>query len=221
MSACCQSPCVWQRQAGVPLAVVRARQALGVADHVRQRDAVAVHQPERQPQRRLHLPRVVEDRRVARADVLDADRRPVEADRVPADRRERHELVDRAVRSITKCAHVPGQLVQLGIGRVGGERVPGGRERGRSPCSARRSPAGAEPPGAEAVVALRVRRGLRAARGSERDRLRDDRRPRGGDGRHSATASRNRTADGSGDYPLGRRSFEDDLDLGAWPGVSF
>ena len=40
-----------------------------------------------------------------------------------------------------------------------------------------------EPPGVDAVVPLRVLRGLGAARRPERDRLRDDRRPRRSDGR--------------------------------------
>jgi phosphoribosyl-ATP pyrophosphohydrolase/phosphoribosyl-AMP cyclohydrolase len=51
----------------------REPSGLVVADHVRQRDVERRHQPERQPLRRGQLPRVVEDRRVARADVLDAD----------------------------------------------------------------------------------------------------------------------------------------------------
>src|SRR2546427_723737 len=57
---------------GVELVVVRARQALVVADHVAERDAVLLHQPHGQPLRRCELARVAEDLRVARADVFDA-----------------------------------------------------------------------------------------------------------------------------------------------------
>src|SRR5215208_1542569 len=81
----------------VALVVVRALEALGVADHVAEIDAVAPHQPTRQLDRRAELAAVAEDLGVAEADVLDPDRRPVEADGVAAADAEPHELVDRAV----------------------------------------------------------------------------------------------------------------------------
>src|SRR5581483_8632169 len=42
----------------VALVVERAREALGVADHLRERDPVAPHQPERERERGAHLRRV-------------------------------------------------------------------------------------------------------------------------------------------------------------------
>ena len=124
---------------GKPLAVIRARQALCMPDHVRERDAVAVHQPERQLQRGAHLPWVVEDRRVARADVLDADRGPVEADGVAADRRQRDELVDRAV-AVDHEVRARSRQLAAAPGRAHRTRTCSTpTRRSCSRCSARRS----------------------------------------------------------------------------------
>ena len=98
MSACVQSPCVWQRQ-GAYSSWWYGEVRLSLWPITSPSEMlVPAHQPDGQRERRLQLPRVVEDRGVARADVLDPDRRPVQPDRVPAADAERHELVDRAVR---------------------------------------------------------------------------------------------------------------------------
>ncbi len=122
----------------VELLVVRARQALVVADDVAELDPELLRQPERQLERGGELARVVQDVRVAVADVLDPDRRPVEADGVPAARGQVDELVDRPVRVDDEVRARPGQLVQLG---VSGSRTRRSRRRSRSSrrCSARRS----------------------------------------------------------------------------------
>ena len=96
--------------------MVRRGEALVVADHVPERDPVPAHQPYCQRERRLQLPRVVEDRGVARPDVLDPDRRPVQPHRVPAADAERHELVDRPVRVDDEVRARAGQLVSSGSG---------------------------------------------------------------------------------------------------------
>ena len=62
------------------------------------------------------------------ADLLDPDRRPVQADGVTAADAERDELVDRAVAVDHEVRAVAGKLVQLRVGRVRGERVPGAGE---------------------------------------------------------------------------------------------
>src|SRR5947208_1323394 len=80
------------------LAVVRAREALVVADDVVDGNRVAAAQPAHEAQARGHLRPVAEDLSVGEADMLDADRRPVEADGVPAHGSQRHELVDPAAR---------------------------------------------------------------------------------------------------------------------------
>ena len=94
----------------VELLVERARQALVVADHVGQRDAVPRHQPGGQRERDAHLRRVAEHLGVGESDVLDPDRDLVQPDRVPAHDVERHELVDRPVAVDDEVRARAGQL---------------------------------------------------------------------------------------------------------------
>ena len=103
----------------VQLLVERARQALVVADHVRERDPVAP----------MSQSVSASDERICAAspstcasdsaDVLDPDRRPVEPDGVPARCVELDELVDRAVAIDDEVRARPRQLVQLGVRDVG------------------------------------------------------------------------------------------------------
>ncbi len=176
MSGRVQSPWVWQRHAGYRSRWIGARQALVVADHIAERDPVAAHQPGGEPERGGELARVAEDLPVARADVLDPDRRPVETDRVAAPDGQAHQLVDGAVPVDDEVRARAGPLVQLGVGRVGCERVPGGREalvRGVVLDDHARV---LQLPRRLAVVPRVVRGGLAQARGAERHGLPDDRR---------------------------------------------
>ena len=154
-----------------------------MADHVRATPIVAAAQPAREPQRRGHLARVAEDLGVAEADVLDPDRGVVQPDGVAAHDRAPDELVDRAVRSITKCAHVPGSSCSSESGRSGANVLYVCCEVSTSPCSARRSPSG------RAAGTSRSRSGgsrrppsRASALRAERDRPLDDRRLRRGGG---------------------------------------
>ena len=144
-------------------------------------DAVARLQPAREAQRRAQLLGAAEDLGVGVADVLDADRAVVEPDRVAADVPEADELVDRAVLVDDEVRAHAGPLVQLDVGRVGGERVPGRGER-RGDRVVLDDHLRLEAVGARAVVALGVRAGLGAAFGAEGDAAPDDVRARGGRG---------------------------------------
>ena len=97
----------------------------------RRADPVARLQPAGEPQRGAQLAPAAHDLGVGEADVLDPDRDVVEPDGVAA-----HHLSDTSwwivpSRSTMKCAHTPGPLVQLDVGRVGGERVVRGGVRRR------------------------------------------------------------------------------------------
>ena len=130
MSACCQSPCVWQRHGGIELAVVGARQALGMPDHVRQRDVVPVHQPERQRAAR----------RAAAAGCRGSTRRSCRRarSRSPSSSARRcggrSSSAGRAGRSCRRgrsrsARTCPGSSCSSESGASDGERVPGRRER--------------------------------------------------------------------------------------------
>src|SRR5438552_2975811 len=112
----------------VQLLVVRAREALVVADHVADLDVEAAREPGRELERGADLDLVVEDLPVARADVLDPDRDVVEPHRVPAHDVELDELVDRPVAVDDEVRAVSGESAELAVRRVRGEAVPGGRE---------------------------------------------------------------------------------------------
>src|SRR5437588_12075246 len=79
------------------LAVLGARQALVVADHIPDLDLEAASQPPHQPQVRGHLLAIAHHLSVAVADVLDSDRGPVQPNRVAAHHAEPDELMDHAV----------------------------------------------------------------------------------------------------------------------------
>ena len=144
MSAWLQSPWVWQRQARVELVVVGAGQALVVADHVRELDVESLHQPERQRERRVQLRAGC---RGSAASLVPTCSIPIAVQFSPTVWRhmivQRDELVDRAVGVDRRSGRSRRAARAARIGRVGGEGVPGRRERRRSPCSARRSRAGA------------------------------------------------------------------------------
>ena len=115
-------------QARDVLAVVRAGEALGVADHVLERDARSgrsqrVSRSEAASWRRCRGSRRRCSRRAR-------SRSPSSSARPCAGRSSRAGRAGRSCRRCrsTKCAQVAGQLVQLGVGRVGRERVPGRRE---------------------------------------------------------------------------------------------
>jgi hypothetical protein len=161
-----------------------------VADHVAQRDAVPLSEPQGQPERCGELARVVEDLGVARPDVLDPDRRPVEPDRVAADRGERDELVDRPVGVDQEVRARPGQLVQLGVGRVGAEGGDRGRRGRRGGVVLDDHARVFQAPRVQAVVPGRVRGRLGPPVRGERDgplddvRLRREQERRGEEQRH-------------------------------------
>src|SRR5438105_14871875 len=79
------------RPRSVQLLVVRAREALVVADHVADPDVKAADEPSGQLERRAELGAVVEDLAVRGADVLDPDRDVVEAYSVAAPDAHAHE----------------------------------------------------------------------------------------------------------------------------------
>ena len=114
------------RQRRHALVVVRAGEALVVADHVTRPDRVVRLQPARQPQRGSQLAAVAHHVRVGGADVLYPDRRPVEAHGVPAHQTQRHELVNHAPPVDHEVRTHPRKLVQLRIGHVARERLVGG-----------------------------------------------------------------------------------------------
>ena len=120
------SPWVRLRIAGTRSCVVRAREALGVADHVTGADAVARLQPAGERERRGELRGAADDVGVGDPDVLDPDRGLVEPDRVAAAPLERDELVDRAVAVDQEVRADAGPLAELDVRRVGRERVEGG-----------------------------------------------------------------------------------------------
>ena len=127
-SPAAKSPCVRLRIARDALVVVRAREALGVADHVARADPEAVLEPAREPQGGGELAAVAHHVGVGDADVLDPDRGVVEPDRVAAAPAQRDELVDRAVAVDQEVRADAGQLAELDVGRVRGERVVRGAE---------------------------------------------------------------------------------------------
>src|SRR5437899_12605998 len=94
------------------LAVIGAGEALVVSDHVADGDAVTTAQPAHEAQARGHLRAVVQDLRIAVADVLDAYRGPVEPDGVAAHARARNPLMDRAGAA---AAAVPGRVRTLAL----------------------------------------------------------------------------------------------------------
>ena len=126
MTLCLQSPWVWLRRLGDALAVVGRAEALGVADHVAHADPEAAAQVLGQVQRGVQLAAVAEHVGVAEADVLDPDRGPVEADGVAAAGAQVDELEDPPGGADDEVAADVGQLVQLGVGDVGGEGVADG-----------------------------------------------------------------------------------------------
>src|ERR1035437_7082317 len=97
--------------------VVWRGQALVVADHVPQRDPVAAAKPAGQLQGGGYLSRVIEDRLVGQADVLNPDRCPVQARRVAAAQSERDELIDPPAGLDEVVRACVGQLVEL-VGRA-------------------------------------------------------------------------------------------------------
>ena len=143
-----------------------------MADDVPELDAVTAHQPQRQPERRVELPLVREDLRVARPHVLDADRRVVEPDGVSADDVRRDEPVDRPVTVDHEMRADAGQLAQ--VRRVRGERRVGGGEAVGGRVVLDDHVRVHEPPRVDAVMALGVRARLGEPRRAERDRLHDD-----------------------------------------------
>ena len=164
---------------GVALAVVAARQALRVPDHVRERDVEAArvsHSVSRRDAESWRgLPRIC-------ASLVPTCSMPIAVQLRPTVWRqivvERHELVDRPVAIDDEVRTRPGALAELGVRRVGGERRPHRREAVRRGVVLDDHVRRGQPPGCDAVVALRVRRRLGAALRAEGDRLRDDRRLR-------------------------------------------
>ena len=85
-----------------------------------------------------------------------------------------HEPVDGAVAVDHEVGADPGQLAELHVRGVGGERVEHGRERGRGGVVLHDHPRAPEPEVVEAVVASRVGAHLAPAGLPERDRDGDD-----------------------------------------------
>src|SRR5690348_16875291 len=92
----------------VQLPVVRAPQALAVADHVADPNVEPVDEPCAQLERRAELRPVVEDLAVRGADMLDPDRDVVEPDGVAAHDVQAHELVDPAAPADDEVRARPG-----------------------------------------------------------------------------------------------------------------
>jgi hypothetical protein len=165
-------------QARDQLAVVRRAQALGMADHVAEPDVEATAEELGEPQRGPHLTPVAEHFSIREAGVLDSDCRPVEADRVAAPDPCLDEAEDRAPRGDDEMRADVGELVQLRVANVWGERVEDPARGADLGDVLDDHPRVTQAPAAFAVVAGAVGRGLALALGAEGDRPGVDRRVR-------------------------------------------
>ena len=164
-------------QAGNSLMMVRRAKALAVADHVMNADFEMTSQVLRQAEGCTQLPFVIEDIRVAKTRVLDANRGPVETDRVPAASADIDQLEDPAVGGNDEVSADIRKLMELRVGHVRRERVEDTGHGGRLGNMLNDHVRVAKAPLRSTVVTQRVFSHLALAFQPKRDQVLDDVRP--------------------------------------------